>query len=97
MDFRFKSRKLERLYHENKGAQEYGTPVVKAFFKVMSVIDSARDERDIRAFRSFHFETLKGDRAGQHSLRLNDQWRLIIEIKKEGTNYILVIEIVDYH
>jgi toxin HigB-1 len=97
MEFRFKSRKLELLYFQKKGVQEYGESVVKAFFKVMTVIGSAQDERDIRAFKSLRFEALKGDRTGQNSLRLNNQWRLIFEIRKEGSKYILVIEIADYH
>jgi proteic killer suppression protein len=48
--------------------------------------------------RSLHFEKLQGDRIGQHSLRLNKQWRLIVKL--ETTNIgrqLVVIEIVDYH
>jgi proteic killer suppression protein len=97
MEFRFKSKKLESLYFECKGEQEYGAPVVKAFFKVMAIIDNAVDERDIRAFKALRYENLKGDRNGQSSVRLNDQWRLIFEIRKEGDKYLLVIEIADYH
>jgi len=39
-------------------------------------------------------EALKGDREGQHSIRINDQWRICFEWK-EGYGY--EIEIVDYH
>jgi proteic killer suppression protein len=97
MEFKFNSHKLELLYTEQKGARDYGDAVVNAFFKVMAIIASAKDEQDIRAFRSLHYEKLKGDRSHQHSLRLNKQWRLIFEIRKEHGKHILVIEIEDYH
>jgi proteic killer suppression protein len=41
-----------------------------------------------------HLEALKGDRAGQHSLRINDQWRLCFEWR-DGDAF--EVEIVDYH
>jgi len=63
----------------------------------MTIIGSATDERDIRAFKSLRYEALKGDRSHQGSLRLNDQWRLIFEIKKEENKYILIIEISDHY
>ena len=48
--------------------------------------------------RSLRFEKLKGDRSHQHSLRLNNQWRLIIEIQKaDPKNIIVVLDIEDYH
>ena len=56
---------------------------------------------DIRAFyalKSLHFEKLKGDREGQYSMRLNEQWRLIVRLaqKPDGTT-IVIVSIVDYH
>jgi proteic killer suppression protein len=83
MDFKFKSQHIELSYCQNKGAEKYGNAVVKAFFKVMQIIKSVRDEQDLRAFKGLHYEKLQGDRAHQHSMRLNDQFRLIVEIKKE--------------
>jgi len=64
----------------------------------MQVIRAATDERDFHAMRSLNFEKLKGGRAGQHSFRLNKQWRLIVTIESaEPKNIVVVIEIVDYH
>lgn len=40
------------------------------------------------------FEALKGDRAGQHSIRVNDQWRLCFIWRVDGAHRV---EIVDYH
>jgi proteic killer suppression protein len=96
--FAFKSKKLEALYTEEKGARKYGPKVVKAFFEVMAVISAARDERDLRALKSLHYEKLKGNRSHQHSLVLHSGFRLIIEreIDEQG-RYVLIITIEDYH
>jgi plasmid maintenance system killer protein len=58
----------------------------------------AVDERDLIAVRGNNFEKLKGNRSHQYSMRLNDQWRLILEIKTASPkNIVVVIDIVDYH
>jgi len=98
--FKFKSKKLQALYTEEKGAQRYPSEVVEAFFDVMAVIDAARNENDLYAFKSLHFEKLKGKRGkfDQRSVRLNNQYRLILTIEKDRAgNFILVINIMDYH
>ena len=41
-----------------------------------------------------HLEALKDDRRGQHSIRINDQWRLCFVWKRDGAHQV---EIVDYH
>ncbi len=98
MDFAFANRKLERLYTEGRGAREYPQKVVEAFFRIMAVIDAARDERDLRAMKQLHFERLKGKRRHQRSLVLHGSFRLVVQlvVDDDGT-YILVEEIVDYH
>lgn len=98
MRFRFVDHKLEALYREEKGAERYERSVVKAFFRVMAIIANAPDPRDLRALKSLRFEKLSGDRDGQHSLRLNDQWRLIVILERDDQGHVVVvIEIVDYH
>jgi toxin HigB-1 len=48
--------------------------------------------------KSLHFEKLKGSRDHQHSMRLNDQWRLIVELDGKAPNKtVVVIGIEDYH
>jgi len=62
------------------------------------MIRAARDERDFYAMKSLHFEKLQGNRQGQYSMRLNQQWRLILEFRKQGTSTtVVIISIVDYH
>ena len=65
---------------------------------VVGLIVAAQDERDFAFLPGLAFEKLKGKRAHQHSLRLNDQWRLIIELRGKGPRKIIgVVEIADYH
>ena len=98
MRFVFGNKKLEALYVEEKGAKKYSTAVVDGFFEVVEIIRAAKDERDIRVFQSLRYEKLKGDRRGQWSLRINDQFRLIVTREKDEQGIYLVIHsIEDYH
>jgi proteic killer suppression protein len=64
----------------------------------MGHIDQALDERDLYALKGLRCEKLGGDRKGQHSLRLDDRWRLIVVPMDEPAGRMLrVVEIVDYH
>ena len=48
--------------------------------------------------RSLNLEKLKGDRTGQYSIRLNDQFRLILTFRTEDDGRVVVVlELVDYH
>ncbi len=64
----------------------------------MQTIRAAPDERTFYALKSLHFEKLNGNRSHQQSMKLNDQWRLVIELKGEGHNkVVLIVSIEDYH
>lgn len=97
MDVTFKVQSLDRLETDANYTGGFGSDVVKAYRKAMQHIRAARDERTFYARKSFHFERLKG-REGQHSMRLNDQWRLIVELHGNAPNKVVhVIGIEDYH
>ena len=59
-------------------------------------LDAAATLRDLAALPGNRFETLKGDRQGQYSIRINDQWRICFEWSK-GSPGPENLEIVDYH
>jgi toxin HigB-1 len=92
-------RTLRELCTNASAKSPYPEGVVKAFRKLVVLMQAAVDERDFRAFgKGLSFEKLKGDRSHQHSFRLNDQFRLIVEIRGEAPQKVLeVCEIVDYH
>lgn len=72
--------------------------VASAFRRRMQVIRAATDERDIAAIRGNRFEKLKGDRSHQYSIRINDQYRLILEFEGDGRDKVLiVVGVEDYH
>src|SRR5216683_3340957 len=98
MEIAFADESLDRLETDASYSAGFTDAVVKAYRKRMQQIRAATDERTFYALKSLHFEKLQGDRNGQHSMRLNDQWRLILELRgKAPMKVVQIIEIVDYH
>src|SRR3954451_13289783 len=98
MLYRHADSDLQRLEEDPDFNAGLAETLVKAFRKRMDVIREAPNENVIRAFKSYRFEKLKGDRRHQHSIRLNDQFRLILEIEKgDRGNVLVIIGIEDYH
>jgi proteic killer suppression protein len=90
--------RLQRLEIDPSYSCGFGRPVVRGFRKVMGWIRDAEDERDLYAMRSLHFEKLKGARSHQRSMRLDNQFPLILELEEpERGKTIVVISIEDYH
>ena len=60
----------------------------------LTILDSADALRDLAGLRSNRLEALRGNRAGQHSIRINTQWRIFFRWTDDGP---CDVEIVDYH
>ncbi len=60
----------------------------------LRLLNQARVPDDLRIPPGNRLEMLKGGRAGQMSIRINDQWRICFEWKEGGVHHV---EIVDYH
>lgn len=98
MEIEFKHQIYDRLEIDPKFDAGFPLGVVKTYRKRIAFIRSALDERDFYALKSLHYEKLKGDREGQHSMKLNKQWRLILELKKKQCGkVVVVVSIEDYH
>ena len=98
MEVEFIESDLARLEVEKEFMAGYDRAVIRGFRKVMQAIRAAPDERDLYALRGLRMEKLLGKRQHQHSLRINDQWRLIIQILGRGSDKtIRVVAIEDYH
>ena len=76
---------------------------VKAFSEIeraarlkLDRLEAAVTLKDLAALPGNRFEILKGDRKGQYSIRINDQWRVCFEWPQKASGPINV-EIVDYH
>jgi toxin HigB-1 len=60
----------------------------------LQLLDGAASLMDLRSPPGNLLEALKGDRKGQHSIRINDQWRICFVWRSNGAENV---EIVDYH
>jgi toxin HigB-1 len=97
-EVRFREESLETLEKDAQQDTAYQAGIGRAFRKRMRLIRDAKDERDFYALKSLHFEKLKGKREHQRSMKLNDQWRLILEITEGNANKIIwIVAIEDYH
>ncbi|HEY0834025.1 MAG TPA: type II toxin-antitoxin system RelE/ParE family toxin [Azospirillum sp.] len=68
--------------------------IAKVALRKLDMLDAARSLTDLRSPPGNRLEALKGNRAGQHSIRINDQWRICFRWGEEGAEGV---EIVDYH
>jgi proteic killer suppression protein len=98
MDVEFDDEDLDRLETDARFTADYSQEVVRAYRRRIQQIRAIHDERDLYAIKSLHCEKLKGNREGQHSIRLNLQWRLIFELRGSHPCKIIgIVEIADYH
>ena len=66
----------------------------KAAERKLTMLDNASDLKDLLSPQGNRLEMLKADRIGQHSIRINDQWRICFLWKADGP---YEVEITDYH
>lgn len=97
MQFRFADEILQRLYTDAHYTAHYGVNIVKAFRKVVGLVKDALDERDFYKLKSLHYEKLRGKRSHQRSMRLNRQFRLIVELEGHGNKTVVVIGIEKHY
>lgn len=96
MKFHFQNSELEELYLSGKGREKYPDAVVTSFYKRMQAIKTATNENDLRNIKGNHFEKLTSE-ANKYSVRLNQQYRLIFSLEKDGTCSVLVIREISNH
>ena len=78
--------------------RQFGPNVLRAYRKKIQILDAAVDERDLQALHSLSLKKLKGNRAGTYSIRLNEQFRLILAFHTDAdARVVVVIELIDYH
>ena len=75
-------------------SRQFGSDLARLALKKLKRIDIADCVEDLRIPPGNRLETLKGDRAGQWSIRINSQWRICFRFD-DGNAYD--VEIVDYH
>lgn len=89
----FRDRDTERLF-QREPVRQWGADVQHAALRKLRILDAATTIEDLRVPPGNRLEKLRGDRAGQWSIRVNDQWRLCFEWRG---NDAYQVELVDYH
>ena len=88
----FKDRETRRFFEGQRVAVFQGFTNQAA--RRLTLLDSAETLRDLAALPSNRLEALRGERTGQHSVRVNTQWRICFRWTDDGP---CDVEIVDYH
>jgi proteic killer suppression protein len=89
----FSDKETERVFRRQRGAKLDRT-LQRAALRKLLLLDAAESLQDLRVPPSNHLEKLAGDRQGQYSIRINDQWRVCFRWDQGNA---LDVEIVDYH
>ena len=89
----FKCKDTEELYNK-EFSKKFPRTILQRAFRKLEIFDSANSSEVLRSIPGNYFEVLKGDRKGQFSIRINDQYRICF-IWENGDAY--EVEIVDYH
>jgi proteic killer suppression protein len=89
----FKSRETERLFRR-QFSRRIPADLHSSALRKLRMLDAAVSLDDLRSPPANRLEALRGDRKGQHSIRINGQWRVCF-VWKEG--HAVDVEIVDYH
>jgi toxin HigB-1 len=74
---RFRDEWLRAFFVEDVRSRNIPTDLQRRLFRKLQMIDDATSDADLRVPPSNHFEKLRGNLAGFHSIRVNEQWRLI--------------------
>jgi proteic killer suppression protein len=89
----FGSRETERLARRER-VPALDPRIQRTALRKLRQIAAAETLEDLRVPPGNRLESLRGDRAGQHSIRINDQWRICFTWTQAGPEEV---EIVDYH
>jgi proteic killer suppression protein len=97
MEVEFDDDDYDRLETEARYSAGFGPTIVKAYRKKLFFLRQVPDERDLYKARGLRFEELQGDRSHQCSIRLNDQFRLILELHGKGAEKVIRIIGIEKH
>ena len=97
MRVRFLNDELDRMETDPRYRGPFPFALVKAYAKRMWQLRAIADERDLYRNKGMHFEKYQAV-PGQHSIRLNKQYRLIVELEGDAPNKtVVIVKVTDYH
>ena len=89
----FKDEETEKVFLGQR-SRKLPSDILRIAERKLIMIHRAATLNDLRVPPANRLEALKGDRRGQHSIRINDQWRVCFKWREDG---IYDVEIIDYH
>jgi toxin HigB-1 len=89
----FADRDTERVFNRDR-CRKLPAEVQRAALRKLLLLDAAESLEDLRVPPGNRLERLRGDREGQHSIRVNDQWRICFRWYAGDAHEVLI---VDYH
>jgi proteic killer suppression protein len=89
----FKDKETEKVY-SREGSRKLPEDIQQVALRKLRMINNAKNLNDLRIPPANNLEKLKGDREGQHSIRISDQWRICFKWKDRDA---YEVEIADYH
>ncbi|MBU0577331.1 type II toxin-antitoxin system RelE/ParE family toxin [Patescibacteria group bacterium] len=89
----FKCKETEKLFDRNV-PRKFSKKIHRTALRKLEYVNAATDLNDLRSPPGNHLEKLSGKRKGQHSIRINDQWRICFKWKSGDAYHV---EITDYH
>ena len=89
----FKSKETEKVFHRQY-SKKLPQNIQEIAFRKLRMLNRAQTLNDLRVPPGNRLEALKGDRAGQHSIRINDRWRVIFKWSDSDANDVII---TDYH
>ena len=91
----FGDRETERLFRREP-VRKLPPDVRRVALRKLVLLDAAESIEDLRVPPGNRLEKLTGDRAGQHSIRINDQWRVCFRWKEGDAQDVEIVDF-DYH
>lgn len=89
----FRDRETERVFLRER-SRKLGSDVQRAALRKLVMVDAAASLEDLGVPPENRLEKLPGDRTGQYSIRINDQWRICFRWEEGNAHDV---EITDYH
>jgi proteic killer suppression protein len=90
----FGDRDTEHFYHGTRRPGRFPSTIVKAALRKLDMIEAAQALSDLRSPPGNRLEALRGRLDGFHSIRVNDQWRIIFTWRDR---HAFEVSLVDYH
>lgn len=97
LDIHFRTNRLRNCARdESTAAREFGPRIGRKFFEVVGLLEQVASVDEVRQMRHLEFHRLRGDRSGQHAIKLGHRERLIVIVSDDGSLTIEEVSLRHY-